>query len=169
MPSTIGKCKLFRIKHTILLEGETFLRNKHEIAFFLNKVHIFLLEKKTPLNWEVSSCELSELTNIKSIHSKIKTILYTWPRLTTFYKTFQVHTYVHIWGVMEKITVIPKYYDFLSVMLVYMSVIQYVDNISHFGFWQMTDDRFWQMTRLIVFWRDIYFFSIPKNGSKKLY
>ena len=34
MPSTIGKCKLFRIKHITLLEGETFLRNKHEIAFF---------------------------------------------------------------------------------------------------------------------------------------
>ena len=50
MPSIIGKCKLFRIKHTTLLEGETFLRNKHKIAFFLNKVHIFLVEKKTPLN-----------------------------------------------------------------------------------------------------------------------
>ena len=34
MPSTIGKCKLFRIKHITHLEGETFLRNKHEIAFF---------------------------------------------------------------------------------------------------------------------------------------
>ena len=34
MPSTIGKCKLFRIKHITLLEGETFLRNKHDIAFF---------------------------------------------------------------------------------------------------------------------------------------
>ena len=34
MPSTIGKCKLFRIKHTTpLLEGETFLNNKHQIAF----------------------------------------------------------------------------------------------------------------------------------------
>ena len=49
MPSTIGKCKLFRIKHTTLLEGETFLRNKHKIAFFFNKVHIFLVEEKTPL------------------------------------------------------------------------------------------------------------------------
>ena len=34
MPSTIGKCKLFRIKHITLLESETFLRNKHDIAFF---------------------------------------------------------------------------------------------------------------------------------------
>ena len=33
MPCTIGKCKLFRIKHVVLLEGETFLRNKHDIAF----------------------------------------------------------------------------------------------------------------------------------------
>ena len=46
MPSTIGKRKLFRIKHTILLEGETFLRNKHEIAHFL-------VEKKTPLNMAI--------------------------------------------------------------------------------------------------------------------
>ena len=56
MPPTIGKCKLFETKHTTLLEGETFLRNKHKIALFLNKlhiflnkVHIFLVEKKTPL------------------------------------------------------------------------------------------------------------------------
>ena len=34
MPSTIGKCKLFRIKHITLLEGKTFLRNKHKTAFF---------------------------------------------------------------------------------------------------------------------------------------
>ena len=47
MPSTIEKCKLFRIKHTILLEGEIFLRNKRKIAFFLNKC-TFLVEKKTP-------------------------------------------------------------------------------------------------------------------------
>ena len=40
MPSTIEKGKLFRIKHTILLQGETFLRNKHKIKFFLNKMHI---------------------------------------------------------------------------------------------------------------------------------
>ena len=34
MPFTIRKCKLFRIKHTAFLEGETFLRNKHKIAIF---------------------------------------------------------------------------------------------------------------------------------------
>ena len=49
MPSTIGKCKLFTIKHTTLLEGETFLRNKHKIAFFEIKYTFFLVEKKTPL------------------------------------------------------------------------------------------------------------------------
>ena len=42
------KFKLFKIKHTILLEGETFFKNEHKIAFFLNKVQIFLVEKKTP-------------------------------------------------------------------------------------------------------------------------
>ena len=41
MPSTIGKCKLFRIKHIALLEGEKFLRNKHEIAFFEIKCTFF--------------------------------------------------------------------------------------------------------------------------------
>ena len=41
MPSTIGKCKLFRIKHITLLEGETFLRNKHVIAFFEIKCTFF--------------------------------------------------------------------------------------------------------------------------------
>ena len=41
MPSTIGWCKLFRIKHFTLLEGETFLRNKHEIAFFKIKCTFF--------------------------------------------------------------------------------------------------------------------------------
>ena len=41
MPSTIGKCKLFRIKHITLLEGDIFLRNKHEIAFFEIKYIFF--------------------------------------------------------------------------------------------------------------------------------
>ena len=34
MPSTIGMCKLLRINRTTVLEGETFLRNKHKITFF---------------------------------------------------------------------------------------------------------------------------------------
>ena len=41
MPSTIGKCKLFRIKHTTILEGETFLRNKHKTDFFEIKCTFF--------------------------------------------------------------------------------------------------------------------------------
>ena len=52
MPSTIGKRQLFRIKYTTLLEGETFFSNKHQNAFFLNKVHIFLVGEKTPLKGE---------------------------------------------------------------------------------------------------------------------
>ena len=47
MPSTIEKCKLFRIKHTTLLEGETFLRNKHEIAFFKIKCTYFGRKENT--------------------------------------------------------------------------------------------------------------------------
>ena len=44
MPSNIGKCELFRLKHTTLLEGEIFFRNKRKI--FLNKMHIFLQKRK---------------------------------------------------------------------------------------------------------------------------
>ena len=47
MPSTIGKCKLFRIKHITRLEGETFLRNKHEIAFFEIKCTFFGRKENT--------------------------------------------------------------------------------------------------------------------------
>ena len=47
MPSTIGKCKLFRIKHITILEGETFLRNKHEIAFFEIKCTFFGRKENT--------------------------------------------------------------------------------------------------------------------------
>ena len=47
MPSTIGKCKLFIIKHITLLEGETFLRNKHEIAFFEIKCTFFGRKENT--------------------------------------------------------------------------------------------------------------------------
>ena len=47
MPSTIGKCKLYRIKHTTLLKGETFLRNKHQIAFFEIKCTFFGRKENT--------------------------------------------------------------------------------------------------------------------------
>ena len=47
MPSTIGKSKLFRIEHNTLLEGETFLRNKHEIAFFEIKCAFFGRKEST--------------------------------------------------------------------------------------------------------------------------
>ena len=47
MPSTIGKCKLFKIKHITLLEGETFLRNKHEIAFYEIKCTFFGRKENT--------------------------------------------------------------------------------------------------------------------------
>ena len=47
MFSTIGKCKLFRIKHNTLLEGETILRNKHKIAFFQIKCTFFVRKENT--------------------------------------------------------------------------------------------------------------------------
>ena len=50
MPYTIGKCKLFRIKRITLLEGETFLRNKHKIAFFKIKCTFFGRKENTIRN-----------------------------------------------------------------------------------------------------------------------
>ena len=47
MPSTIGKFKLFRIINITLLEGETFLRNKHDIAFFEIKWAFFGRKENT--------------------------------------------------------------------------------------------------------------------------
>ena len=47
MPSTNEKCKLFRIKHTTLLEGETFLNNKHQITFFEIKCTFFGRKENT--------------------------------------------------------------------------------------------------------------------------
>ena len=47
MPFTISKCELFRIKHITFFEGETFLRNKHEIAFFEIKCTFFGRKENT--------------------------------------------------------------------------------------------------------------------------
>ena len=55
MPFTIGKCKLFRIKHITFLEGETFLRNKHEIAFLEIKC-TFFGRKENTINLSLSRC-----------------------------------------------------------------------------------------------------------------
>ena len=48
MPSTIRKFNLFRIKHTTLLEGKLFLRNKHKIIIFEMK-RIFLGRKENTI------------------------------------------------------------------------------------------------------------------------
>ena len=61
MPSTIGKCKLFRIKHITLLEGEIFSRNKHEIAFFEIKCTIFGRKENT-IRWHFVPFPLAEYT-----------------------------------------------------------------------------------------------------------
>ena len=55
MLCTIGKCKLFRIKHINLLEGETFLRNKHEISFFEIKCTFFGRKENTIRNLGIFS------------------------------------------------------------------------------------------------------------------
>ena len=64
MPSTIVECKLFRIKHTILLEGETFLRNKHQIAFFETKCTIFGRKENTISNINRQSAFMSLNTRV---------------------------------------------------------------------------------------------------------
>ena len=58
MPSTIGKCELFRIKHTTLLEGKTFLRNKHKIAFFFKIKCTFIGRKENSFRLlkNISAC-----------------------------------------------------------------------------------------------------------------
>ena len=55
-PCTIGKCKLFKIKHTTLLEGEIFLRNKHKIAFFFWIKCTFFGRKETIIRVFVRIC-----------------------------------------------------------------------------------------------------------------
>ena len=59
MPSTIGKCKLFRIKHINLLEGETFSRNKHEIAFFEIKC-TFFGRKENTINYSSDQMKINK-------------------------------------------------------------------------------------------------------------
>ena len=66
MPSTIGKCKLFRIKHISLLEGETFLRNKHSV------------EKKAPLvmkNSLIAGIILLDLNKLKTFRGCVGDIV----------------------------------------------------------------------------------------------
>ena len=74
MPSTIGKSKLFRIKHITLLEGKTLLRNKHEIAFFEIKCTFFGRKENT-----ISYCKQHKLP------SYIKTF---WVRITSKMSSF---------------------------------------------------------------------------------
>ena len=78
MPSTIGKCKLFRIKHITILEGETFLRNKYEIAIFEIKCTFFGRKENTiSLNYGVGIKLFSvrqlmhKMTNFKCRHNNL--------------------------------------------------------------------------------------------------
>ena len=65
MPSTIVKCKLFRIKHITLLEGETFLRNKHKIAFSEKKC-LFFGRKENPINLQFKLAVLQQFNRLKT-------------------------------------------------------------------------------------------------------
>ena len=76
MPSTIGKCKLFKIKHTTLLEGEIFFKKQTQNCIFCNKVHIFLVEKKTPLV-SVVKYALTTQSICPLLHTQISAVVYT--------------------------------------------------------------------------------------------
>ena len=48
MPSIIGKWELFRIEHTILLEGVRFFKKQNKITFFFFKsAHFFGRKENT--------------------------------------------------------------------------------------------------------------------------
>ena len=76
MPFTIGKCKLFRIKHITLLEGETFLGNKHDIVFFEIKCTFFGRKENTismSLVHDISVMSCAEYTNAVGKESEYRT------------------------------------------------------------------------------------------------
>ena len=81
MPSTIGKCKLFRIKHITLLEGETVLTNKREIAFFVIKCTFFGRKENTISLIAISyiyythSCQIDNASNRQIFGKKIVKIV----------------------------------------------------------------------------------------------
>ena len=68
--STIGKCKLFRIKHITLLEGETFLRNKHEIAFFERKC-TFFGRKENTISVDACTCSQENVAHLHKLGSEV--------------------------------------------------------------------------------------------------
>ena len=75
MPSTIGKCKLFKIKHTTLSEGETFLRNKHDIAFFEIKC-TFVDRKENTIRLSIARRGFPTLT--ENARKRITTFIILW-------------------------------------------------------------------------------------------
>ena len=62
MPFTIIKCELFKIKHTTPLEVETFLRNKHKIAYFFKIKFTFFGRKEnttSSLTGDLGVCQMA--------------------------------------------------------------------------------------------------------------
>ena len=83
MPSTIRKCKLFRIKHSTLLEDETFLRNKQKITFFWIKCTFFWI--KCTFFWIKCTFFNRKENTIKLFI--VRTILYATVQTCTAYTT----------------------------------------------------------------------------------
>ena len=76
MPSTIGKCELFTIKHIALLEGKTFLRNKHKIAFFEIKCTFFGREENTIRIKHTAILEGETILRNNALHHWVVQIIY---------------------------------------------------------------------------------------------
>ena len=118
----IGKCKLFRIKHITLLEGETFLRNKHEIAFFEIKCTFFAKKENTIRKY-------SKLFS-SDLKAMIDTIGFTLLLLNEVIEpNFRIHL---VFIKFHELNMYVRFSHYFTVILVHMSVI-HVDIISHFG------------------------------------
>ena len=107
MPSTMGKCKLFRIKHITLLGAETFLRNKQKIAFCFLKNCTFFGRKENTIRLCSYSVEFSlphrVLKFLKNYHSDSnKNFCYLFPKEPSviLMKLGFIHNYylrIHSW------------------------------------------------------------------------
>ena len=123
------------------------------------------LTRKRPIN------KIILLVNYEIIEIEKKVAKFS---LSFDYLRIQIHkvaTTISIRGVLKLSSIFSNFVSYVcsifalfSVMLVHMSII-YIDNISHFR-WSV---YFWQIKRLVVFWCALRFFTIRRNGSKKLY
>ena len=92
MPSTIGKCK-FRIKHTVLLEGEIYLRNKHKIAFFFKLKCTFFGRKENTIRVNKMAIKsFSKFWRLKlTLNSRCR---HSWIKLRVTLTTYVIQNFI---------------------------------------------------------------------------